>query len=141
MVRTRDFRADDEVFALVEAFETGAIAPSEFSHAAHIAVGLAYLAESPPAEATDRMRDALGNFMRHHALTGYHETLTVFWIRLLAHLAATRYRALPLWERINRAVASHGSKRPVEAHFSPALVASPEARARWVEPDVLPLPF
>jgi small subunit ribosomal protein S15 len=43
----RDFASDAEVAALVHAFETATIPSSEFTHVAHIAVALSYLAELP----------------------------------------------------------------------------------------------
>src|SRR5262249_52711546 len=127
----RNFQTDEEVHAFVAAFESGALPPAELTHAAHLAVGPASLSAAPLAEATDRMRRALRRFLGHHQLTGYHETLTLFWMKLLDHLAAARYSALPLWERINRVVATYGSKWPVEAHYSKATLASSEARASW----------
>src|SRR5262245_11082303 len=141
-MKVRDFRSDEEVAALVAAFEAGGLAPSAFTHAAHLAVGLAYLAAGPPERAAARMRHALRAFTRRHGLTTvYHETLTAFWMRLLAHLAAGRFADLPLWARVNRVVDEYGSWRPVEAHYSPDVLASPAAREGWVEPDRLPLPF
>jgi len=139
-MKTKDFCSDDEVRLLVAAFESGQLPAAEFKHTAHIAVGLAYLAEAPLAEATERMRQSLGRFLRHHNETGYHETLTVFWMRLLAHLAAVRHSELPLWEQINAVIASHGAKWPVEAHYSRDVVSSETARQAWVEPDLIPLP-
>ena len=139
-MKTKDFCSDDEVKLLVAAFESGQLPAAEFKHTAHIAVGLAYLAEAPQADATERMRQSLGRFLRQHNETGYHETLTVFWMKLLAHLAAVRDSELPLWERINAVVASHGAKWPVEAHYSKDLVDSADARERWIEPDLAPLP-
>ncbi len=140
-MKVRDFQSNEEVAALVAAFEAGAIGPTEFTHTAHIAVGLAYLDASPLSEAADRMRRSLCQFLERHELSAYHETLTVFWMRLLDHLARTRYAKLPLWERINRTIASHGSRRPVDAHYSSKVIASAAARASWIEPDLLPLVF
>lgn len=140
-MKVRDFQTDAEVLALVAVFESGTISPSEFSHAAHLAVALAYLAAAPLPEASDRMRRSLRQFVRQHNSSGYHETLTLFWMKLLDHLATTRYSALPLWERINQIVATHGSKWPVEAHYSKEAVSSTSARETWVEPDRIPLPF
>ena len=139
-MKTKDFCSDNEVMQLVAAFESGQLPVTEFKHTAHIAVGLAYLAEAPLAEATERMRRSLARFLQHHNETGYHETLTVFWMKLLGHLAAVRHSELPLWEQINAVIASHGSKWPVEAHYSKDVVTSVNARQTWVEPDLVPLP-
>ena len=139
-MKTRDFCSDDEIKLLVGAFESGNLPAAEFKHSAHIAVALTYLSEFPLPEATERMRASLDHFIRHHNQTGYHETLTVFWMRLLAHLADARYPQIPLWQRVNAVIASHGTKWPVEAHYSKHLVSSTNARQVWVEPDLIPMP-
>jgi hypothetical protein len=141
-MKTKDFASDAEVAALVLAFETATIPSSEFTHAAHIAVVLSYLAELPADEALARMREKIRAFAAHHHVENvYHETLTVFWMRLLDHVAATYAADLPLWQRINLIVARWGNRHPVDAHFTPELIASSAARENWVPPDRLPLPF
>ena len=141
-MKTRDFTSDAEVSALVAAFESGRLALADFDHAAHLAAALAYLNDHPLPEATDRMRAGLRRFLEHHGKRdGYHETLTVFWMRLLAHLAAKRHAGQPLWRRVNEVVRSHGGSWPVAAHYSPARVVSAQARQAWVDPDLLALPF
>ena len=139
---TRDFSSDEEVQALVDGFESCGIAAAEFTHAAHIAVGLYYLAEFPPVVALSRMRKNIRAFAAHHRADSlYHETITTFWMRLLDHLASAKYVDLPLWQRINVIVADWGTRRPVEAHYTPELISSAAARERWMPPDREPLPF
>jgi len=140
-MKMAEFASDAEVVELVSAFEAATISPSEFRHSAHIAVGLAYLAAAPLGEATERMRKGLQSLSDRHNATGYHETLTRFWMRLLDHLTQARYSHLPLYERVNAVIESHGSMSPVFAHYRNGTVFSPEARAGWVDPDLLPLPF
>lgn len=140
--KIRDFASDAEVRALVSAFESGSLALTEFRHSAHLAVGLAYLADGTLAEATARMREGLHRFLAHHQQDGaYHETLTLFWMRLLDHLARNCYVHQPLWKRVNAVARSHGGSWSVAAHYSPERTGLAEARQRWVAPDLLPLPF
>jgi len=61
-----------------------------FTHAAHIAVALSYLQSWTPAQALEHMRKRIRAFAAHHGVGNlYHETLTIFWIRLLDHVART----------------------------------------------------
>jgi hypothetical protein len=140
-VKTRDFASDAEVRSLVAAFESAAIPPTQFTHAAHMAVALSYLAEHPLEQARERMREMLLRFTAHHHVDVYHETLTTFWMRLLDHLANNHYHDVPLWRRINLIVARWGSSAPVEAHYSHGVIKSKMARQNWIAPDRLPLPF
>jgi hypothetical protein len=152
-LKTRDFVNDDEVAALVAAFEAATMPAAEFTHVAHIAVAVSYLAELRPDQALQRMREKIRAFAAHHGVSNlYHETLTVFWLRLLDHVARTydvdpsrRSKVakadLPLWQRINSIVARWGTSAPVQAHYSRELITSKAARSDWIPPDLLPLPF
>jgi hypothetical protein len=141
-MKTKDFASDAEVAALVHAFETATIPASEFTHVAHIAVALSYLAELPADEALEKMREKIRAFAAHHGLSNlYHETLTIFWMRLLDHVAGSCDPDLPLWRRIKLIVARWGTRAPVDAHYSPERIKSEEARKNYVPPDRLPVPF
>jgi hypothetical protein len=163
-VKTRDFTSDPEVAALVAAFEDASIPASEFAHTAHIAVALSYLNEMPPEQALSRMREKIRAFAAHHGVSNlYHETLTVFWMKLLDHVSSNRdvdssrrseerpgpatpatalaKADLPLWQRINLIVARWGTRAPIDAHYSRELIASKVAREQWTPPDRLPIPF
>ena len=72
-------------------------------------MALSYLEEMPLAEATARMRTSLLRFTAHHGVNVYHETLTTFWVRLLAHVVSRYYSDLPLWRRINMIVNRWGT--------------------------------
>jgi hypothetical protein len=140
-VKTRDFASDEEVRALVRAFEEATVLPSQFQHCAHIAVALKYLDEASLEPATVRMRGSLRNFTQHHGVNVYHETVTIFWMKLLDHLAATHYRGMPLWRRINLIVERWAITDPVATHYSRDVIKSRAARESWIAPDRLPLPF
>jgi hypothetical protein len=141
-LKTQGFASDTEVAELVQAFEEATIPAANFTHVAHIAVALSYLAEFPRDQALARMRDKTRNFAaRHHADGLYHETLTTFWMLLLDHLGTVYKVDLPLWQRINIIVPRWGHRWLVEAHYSHALITSKAARESWVPPDRLPLAF
>jgi hypothetical protein len=140
-MRTRDFTSDAQIHALVAAFENRRLPKAEFRHSAHIAVGLAYLASTSLEPATQRMRASLRRFLDEEDAAALHETMTVFWMKLLHHLALAHHPHLALWEKANAVIASHGTRWPVDAHYSKEALASVEARRQWVEPNLLPLPF
>jgi hypothetical protein len=68
----------------------------------------------------------------------YHETLTVAWARVIAHLA-TRSAELdfPGFLTAHPELQDRGL---ISGHYTDARLWSAEARARFVEPDLLPLP-
>jgi hypothetical protein len=103
--------------AFIRAFESGRISPKDFHHPDHVRLALAYLMDSASvSEATERMAASLRAFARtagHEKK--YHHTLTIVWVRLVAHLLNQH---LPL------------------AYYSRDRLFSSEARERWIEPDV-----
>jgi hypothetical protein len=56
------YRTEQEIAALVRAFEQGTLPPGDFNHHAHMTVALWYLARHPYQEAVDRMRAAITHF-------------------------------------------------------------------------------
>jgi hypothetical protein len=141
-MKTRQFTSNAEVVELVEGFENATLSAADFTHFAHVAVALSYIERMPVEKALARMREKIRNFARHHGADQlYHETLTVFWMRLLGHLVAIYNVDLPLWQRINLIAARWATRFPITAHYSPDLIKSRAAREGWIPPDLLPLPF
>ena len=135
------YPSTDAVALDVERLETCAFKAGEFTHAHHIAVAMWSLAQEPYPAALDRIRASLHHFLSHHSITsGYNETITVFWMRLLAHLMAEAPER-PLHEQVNAVLDRYGSMAPIWAHYRGKTVFSDEAKAQWVEPDLIPLPI
>ena len=142
---TRGFTCDEELTALVRAFETCEISRESWDHAGHIAVALVYATELGEEAATDRMRDALLHFTRVNNIVpspgrGYHETLTRFWMRMVVVVAAEMDASEPLHARANAAIERLAEKNVAKRYYSPELLASDEARNGFVLPDLAELP-
>lgn len=80
--------------------------------------------------------------IRHVAELGgnpakYHQTVTVFWIRLMAHLRLTYPDLENVEQLLERYPAAKDPGLPGR-HWSD--LDNPEARSTWVEPDLIPLP-
>jgi N-formylglutamate deformylase len=72
---------------LLHAFETATIPSTAFHHRDHLRVAWLYIRRDGPERGTDAMRAALVRFAAAHGVPhAYHETLTRFWTRLVAHL-------------------------------------------------------
>ncbi|MBK6314755.1 MAG: hypothetical protein IPF53_10695 [Blastocatellia bacterium] len=142
---TRGFTCDEELTALVRAFETCEISRGAWDHAGHIAVALVYATELGEDAATDRMRTALLHFTKVNNIVpspgrGYHETLTRFWMRMVAVVAAELESSEPLHARANAAIERLADKNVAKHYYSPELLASDEARSGFVLPDLAELP-
>ena len=129
---------------LIARFHEGAVPASEFTHAAHLIVGLWHAATLDQAIALTRMRAGILRLNAAHGTPnsdtrGYHETITRFYMQVVSRHVAREGRAGDWAERANRFVARYGSRELPLAHYSEARLKSAEARYGWVEPDVKPL--
>jgi hypothetical protein len=129
------------VEALAQAFDACTLPPSRWTHAAHLAVALWSLRQFG--------RDGAAHFMRfgirrYNVASGghaqaYHETVTLAWLRLVAHFAES-HAGLPLDEAAQLLVAELGDSRFLEKHYTRERLQSETARNGWLPPDLAPLP-
>jgi hypothetical protein len=109
-----------------------------FSHRDHIRLAFVNARRGGVDAAVAGAREIRG-FAEDAGATGkYHETLTVAWARVIAHLAQ-RDPQLPF----NAFVDAHPRLRDrglLLSHYSEPRLFSDDARARFLEPDGLPLP-
>lgn len=122
-------------------FESGRLAPSAFDHRAHVRLAYVYLAERDTEGAVERMRDGLRAFLAHHGIdpAKYHETMTRAWILAVRHFMERSPQAESADDFID------GNPRLLDGkimltHYSAGLLFSPDARARFVEPDLDDIP-
>ena len=127
--------------ALTRALERGEIANEKFRHTSHLHVAWVYLLESKSVdEATDKMRQTLRRFAASAGKPEkYHETITLFWVHLLARVRAIK--AGQSLEQIVQATPGLLEKNFPLAYYSGERLFSDEARSSWVEPDLKPFPI
>jgi hypothetical protein len=125
---------------LTRALERGEIPNSEFHHSSHLHVAWVYLVESDSvAEATTKMSRTLRRFATSVGHPEkYHETITVFWLRLLDQVSDVFDE-----EDINAILKRYPTlleKDLLLEYYSRETLFSDRARTDWVEPDLKPLP-
>jgi hypothetical protein len=135
----RYYKNEEEIRTLVEAFEACSFHPSEFRHYQHLTVALWYLRNLSFEEATEKVTRGIRRLAETYGKTGYHETITIFWLRVVSCFAAENgNKTLPV---LANALIDHcANKDLISRHYSADLLASPKAKAEWVEPDLEPLP-
>lgn len=158
---THFYKTVDEIEVLVKAFEDGSLPNSQFNHAAHLTVAAWYLSRLPFDEAVATMRASIKRYAAAHGHDRlYHETITLFWLKLLqgymegdgraewdnikvelggSTTAAQSVKGVRLLKLINGVISEFGDTRLIFEYYSRDLLFSAEARAGWVEPDVKPL--
>ncbi len=136
---------DEALEAFLHGFETGTLDKSEWTHGAHVAAAAWYLYGSSYDAVLPLIRQRIQNFNlsvggANTPTTGYHETLTRFWLRIVDALLQERRPASPL-EAARLAVATYGAERALHSeYYSGDVVQDSAARLGWRTPDLKPLP-
>ncbi|MBN8941529.1 MAG: hypothetical protein J0H01_18630 [Rhizobiales bacterium] len=138
------FASEAEIHAIVEGFGSRTLPVADWTHQAHLAVGLWHVAQFGETTAKARLRDGIRSYNEavgtpNNDMRGYHETVTLYYA-----WAAARYLEmtppLPLVERTNGFVEGpFGSKDGIFTFWSRDLLLSVAARRAWVAPDMAPL--
>jgi hypothetical protein len=119
---------------------------AEWTHEAHLAMGAWHVDRYGAEEALIRLRtgirslnESFGN--KNTAADGYHETITAAYVRLIGDFLGQCPANLSIEERASLLLESPLARRDaLLMYYSEGRLMSAHARARWVEPDLLPLP-
>lgn len=129
---------DDE---FLRAFFRGWPSELHFGHYEHVRLAWLVIDRHGPDVAADIVGDGIRRMAAAQGKAAlYNETITRFWVRLIAHVVEAKG---PLG-RVDEAIAAApllADKNTVLRHWSRTVLFGPEARAGWVEPDLRPLPF
>ena len=135
---TEYFKTDDEIRSLVESFEACTIHPAEFRHYQHLTVALWYIWYLPYKSAVEKMTSGIRRLAAVYGKTGYHETITLFWLRIVSDFAAERADSVAT--TANRLIEKYNNKDFIHEYYSAELLATDKAKSEWVEPDLKHLP-
>jgi hypothetical protein len=124
------------------AWETGALPKSEWTHAAHVAMAARQYALHG-GDSLDRMRIGICRFnlavgTANTKSSGYHETLTRFWMEIVARvLTNAALDNQDPWPAARVAVDELGHRRGLHtSYYSFDVVGCTEARRVWIAPDL-----
>jgi hypothetical protein len=128
-----------EIDEFLAAFESGTLPKERWTHAAHLLAGACYVHCLGQESAINHMRTCVRRYNeavggKNTATSGYHETITVFWIKVLDALL---FQAQPITraEFAALAVERFASQRDLFRRFYDFdVIASTEARAVWIPP-------
>jgi hypothetical protein len=123
--------------AFLTDFETLRLPADAFSHRQHVRLAWVLL-RTDPAAALGRVERGIRRFAGHHgAPAKYHATITEAWMRLVAGALASSPAAadepFDAWVHAAPELLDSGRLR---LYFNEVRLASAEARAGWVEPDL-----
>lgn len=134
------YKSDNEIRALVSAFESCSFHPSEFRHHQHLIVALWYVWHLSFDEATERVTTGIRRLAETYGKSGYHQTITQFWLAMVRNFVAERRSTSSLAATANALIENYHDKELIRQFYSENLLGSAKAKAEWVEPDLRPLP-
>ena len=132
---------------LLTAFLARTLPKQDWTHEAHLAVGLWHVREFGFDEALTRMRQGICAYNEavgtaNTETSGYHETLTRLWLRVVSTYARKADPKAPFDDLLSQLLASSWADRNLALrYYHRETVFSPLARAQWVEPDRQPFDF
>ena len=121
---------------LTRRLERGEIDNSDFHHASHLRVAWTYLCESDSvAQASEKMSATLRRFAAAAGVPEkFHETITQFWMRLLAELRESN--RTNSFDELAQAHPRLLEKNLPLDYYSAETLRSDRARLTWIEPDL-----
>jgi hypothetical protein len=121
----------------IHAWESHRLPKQSWNHAAHVAVGAGYAVRFQD-EALHHLRTGIKAYNLatggdNTSTSGYHETLTRFWLETIqAELA----HPISEWEAANHIVKMFGHRRDFfKSFYDFDVVNSVEARRQWIAPN------
>jgi hypothetical protein len=135
-------RASADLDELAARFASCSLPRDQWTHQAHLAVGMWHLHRFGAEQALARLRNGIRRLNDSHgtpnsSTRGYHETITRAYVQLLAEYLAQCPLEMTLAERVARLLTSPVARKDVLLRFySSERLRSDLARAEWVEPDI-----
>ena len=129
---------------LVEAFLSRTLPKEEWTHEAHLKVGLWHLLHYSPSESIKRLRQSIKQYnvacgIENTETQGYHETITRFYVWLIDRFVQQTNCSGSIDLLGDELINRYGDKSLVFKYYSRDRLMSKQARLNWVEPDLKPL--
>jgi hypothetical protein len=129
---------------LIEAFLACTLPKAEWTHQAHLRVGLWHLLRHTAEEALALLRVRIQTYNVSSGVantdhSGYHETITRFYVGVIDQFLRSADRSQGIDPLAVDLIRRHGEKDLPLRYYSRERLFSVLARRQWVEPDLAPL--
>jgi hypothetical protein len=138
-MRCNYFESESDVVRTINEVESGAIS-DRWDHHARLVVTMWYLLMYDEAAATARLVSRTRAIARQQQ-GRYNETATVFWIAIARVFLLSSGSCTDRLHTLNRFLGCYCERETlIYEYYRPHTLQSWEARVRWVDPDLKPLP-
>jgi hypothetical protein len=136
-----NFQTEEDVARLIEGFKSRTLPPALWTHEAHLITGLWFNYTYSELEAVCFLRSGIISYNissggENTPEKGYHETLTLFWCRIL-NTFVKKNGSLKFVDLCDRFLKSESSSKELPLqYYSREVLFSLQARATWVSPNL-----
>ncbi|PSB42887.1 hypothetical protein C7B67_24640 [filamentous cyanobacterium Phorm 6] len=135
------YRSPKEIDSLIHAFQECSLPRNQWTHAAHLTVALWYLFYDSESEAINAIRHGIKHYNSVQGIestkdSGYHETLTLFWVKTVRGYLAEESQNQSIVSLANGLIAQYADGTLPFRYYTRDRLMSWEARLNWVEPDL-----
>ena len=128
----------------IQQFEARSFPFEQWHHRAHVKLAYLYLTRHGFELAAAKLRNGIRSYNAAHNVpdlptSGYHETITQFWLRLI-QTTVEQYGQLATADEFFDFHPELSQKKNHRLFYSPALFMSSLAKREFVEPDLTHLP-
>ncbi|HEX8140945.1 MAG TPA: hypothetical protein VF544_25495 [Pyrinomonadaceae bacterium] len=120
---------------LARRFEDCTLPLSDFKHSAHLTVALFYLTRMPASAAVEQFRVSIKRFIAHYGESGYNETITMFWLNLIAGFLLKSGPNRSFSDLLDTLLEGHRDSRLIYNYYTRERLQSDEAKTTWLAPD------
>ena len=126
-LETTAFRTTAEILSLLRGFDDCTLPRERWTHAAHLTVALWYVWSLPYEAAAEKITSGIRRLAASYGKTGYHETITLFWLRMVSNFAAQCSDSLTT--TANRLIEKYNNKDFIHEYYSAELLATDKAKS------------
>ncbi|MDY7004162.1 MAG: hypothetical protein SWX82_09460 [Cyanobacteriota bacterium] len=131
----------NELENIVSEFNNCTLPKSNWNHAAHLIVALWYLTHYSELEAINNLCDRIKKYnvavgTKNTKDSGYHETITLFWVKIIQKYLTTNSASNSFVEKANNLVKFYENSALPFEYYSREYLMSELARKNWVKPDL-----
>ena len=130
---------------LITAFRSCTLPRDQWTHTAHLRVGAWHVHHLGAEAARGELRSRIRRLNDHHgtpnsATSGYHETITIAYVRLIGGFLSAFPPEVALERRVEALIDGPLGERSFLLRFwSRERLMCAQARAEWIPPDLAPL--
>ena len=126
---------------LIDAIENHVLQLTDFNHETHVKLAYCYLTQLGLKNSVMKMSNSLKGFLKAKGVASnkFHATLTEAWLKAVWHFMQ-QSNSMQSADEFIQANPVLLNKNILLSHYSQGVLFSEQARIRFVEPDLNPLP-